>query len=60
MNNILPLIRHNTRIHLSTRMATLQDFIAVGTKMSEKRCREIFDEVYQNCGDLLLNDIKTK
>lgn len=35
------------------------DFIAVGTKikMNEKRCREIFDEVYQNCGDLLLNDI---
>ena len=22
--------------------------------MNEKRCREIFDEVYQNCGDLLL------
>lgn len=28
--------------------------------MSEKRCCEIFDEVYQNSGDLLLNDIKTK
>ncbi|MBQ0030592.1 MAG: type II toxin-antitoxin system HipA family toxin [Paludibacteraceae bacterium] len=35
---------------------TLQDFIAVGTKikMTEKRCKEIFDEVYQNCDDLLL------
>lgn len=25
--------------------------------MTEKRCREIFDEVYKNCDDLLLNDI---
>ena len=35
------------------------DFIAVGTKikMSEKRCKEIFDEVYQNCDDLLLYKI---
>lgn len=34
---------------------TLQDFIAVGTKikMTEKRCREILQEVYDNCGDLL-------
>jgi len=39
----------------------LKDFIAVGTriKMSEKRCREIFDEVYQNCGDLLLGEFAT-
>lgn len=38
----------------------LSDMIAVGTKikMSEKRCKEIFDEVRSNCGDLLLNDIK--
>lgn len=43
-----------------TGFPTLTDFIAVGakTKMSEKRCREIFDEVYGNCGELLLNDIR--
>lgn len=41
---------------------TLQDFIAVGTKikMNKKRCQDIFDEVYQNCGDLLLNKIPVK
>lgn len=40
-----------------TGFPTLKDFIAVGVKnkMSEKRCRLIFDEVYANCGDLLLN-----
>ena len=53
--------QHATSVN-STGYPTLQDFIAVGTKikMSEKRCREIFDEVYQNCGDLLLNDILIK
>lgn len=53
--------QHATSVN-STGYPTLQDFIAVGTKikMSEKRCREIFDEVYQKCGDLLLNDITKK
>lgn len=48
--------QHATSVN-QTAHPTLQDFIAVGTKikMNEKRCREIFDEVYQNCGDLLLN-----
>lgn len=33
----------------------LSDFIAVGkkTKMSEQRCIEIYDEVRNNCGDIL-------
>ncbi|MBQ0020679.1 MAG: type II toxin-antitoxin system HipA family toxin [Bacteroidales bacterium] len=53
--------QHATSVN-STGYPTLQDFIAVGTKikMTEKRCREIFDEVYQNCDDLLLNDIKMR
>ena len=53
--------QHATSVN-STGYPTLQDFIAVGTKikMGEKRCREIFDEVYQKCGDLLLNDITKK
>ena len=48
--------QHATSVN-STGNPTLQDFIAVGTKikMNEKRCRRIFDEVYQNCGDLLFN-----
>lgn len=47
--------QHATSVN-QTGSPTLQDFISVGTeiKMNEKRCREIFDEVYQNCGDLLL------
>ena len=50
--------QHATSVN-QTGYPTLQDFFAVGTKikMTEKRCREIFDEVYQNCGDLLLNKI---
>lgn len=53
--------QHATSVN-STGYPTLRDFIAVGTKikMTEKRCREIFDEVYQNCDDLLLNDITKK
>lgn len=45
--------QHATSVNL-TGYPTLQDFIAVGTKikMSEKRCREIFEEIYQNCDDL--------
>lgn len=53
--------QHATSVN-STGSPSLEDFIVVGTKtkMSEKRCREIFDEVYQNCGDLLLNNIAKK
>lgn len=41
---------------------SLQDFITVGmkNKMSERRCKEIFDEVRESCSDLLLHDIKSK
>lgn len=50
--------QHATSVN-QTGFPTLNDFIKVGTgtKMSEKRCRQIFDEVYRNCGDLLLNKI---
>ena len=53
--------QHATSVN-NTGYPTLQDFIAIGTKikMSEKRCREIFDEVYQSCGDLLLNKVPMK
>ena len=53
--------QHATSVN-HTAFPTLKDFITVGTKtkMSEKRCREIFDEVYMNCGDLLLNDVVDK
>ena len=46
--------QHATSVN-GTGRPILQDFIAVGTKikMTEKRCREIFQEVYDNCGDLL-------
>ncbi|MCR5394818.1 MAG: type II toxin-antitoxin system HipA family toxin [Bacteroidales bacterium] len=48
--------QHATSVN-QTGYPTLKDFITVGTniKMNPKRCQEIFDEVYQNCGDLLLN-----
>lgn len=47
--------QHATSVN-ATGHPSLRDFIAVGTKikMGENRCREIFDEVYQNCGDLLV------
>lgn len=50
--------QHATSVN-RTAFPTLQDFIAVGIriKMSKKRCLDIFDEVYQHCGDLLLNKI---
>ena len=53
--------QHATSVNF-TSYPTLQDFIAVGTKikMNKKRCQDIFDEVYQNCGDLLLNKIPVK
>ena len=48
--------QHATSVN-STGYPTRKDFLAVGVKikMSEKRCLEIFDEVYQNCGDILFN-----
>lgn len=51
--------QHATSVN-QTAFPTLQDFVSVGTKikMSEKRCLEIFDEVYQNCGDLLLYNVR--
>lgn len=50
---------HATSVN-GTGTPTLKDMIAVGTKnkMSEQRCREIFEEVKSNCGDLLLCRIK--
>ncbi len=50
---------HATSVN-RTGAPTLQDMIAVGmkNKMSAERCREIFEEVKSNCGDLLLCKIK--
>ena len=46
--------QHATSVNGSGR-PTIQDFISVGTKikMTEKRCREIFQEVHDNCGEIL-------
>ena len=46
--------QHATSVNGSGK-PTLQDFIAVGTKikMAENRCREIIRQVQENCGDLL-------
>ena len=51
---------HATSVN-GTGNPTLADMIAIGVrnKMREQRCREIFDEVYSACGDLLLHQIKT-
>lgn len=45
---------HATSVNKSSH-PTLTDFIAVGTKnkIPEKRCRELFEEVRGNCGNLL-------
>ncbi len=50
---------HATSVN-GTGNPTLKDMIAVGTKnkLSEHRCREIYEEVKSNCGDLLLCKIK--
>lgn len=50
---------HATSVN-GTGRPTLKDMIEVGTKnrISAQRCREIFEEVRSNCGDLLLCDIK--
>lgn len=39
---------------------TIQDFVSVGVKikMTEKRCREIIQQVYDKCGDLIRYDLK--
>ena len=49
---------HATSVN-GTGNPTLLDMIAIGTKikMTEKRCREIFEEVYMACEDLLLHPI---
>ena len=50
---------HATSVN-GTGNPTLADMIAIGVrnKMREQRCREIFDEVYSACGDLLLHHIE--
>ena len=50
---------HATSVN-GTGNPTLKDMIAVGmkNKMSEQRCREIYEEVKENCDDLLLCKIK--
>ena len=50
---------HATSVN-GTGNPSLADMIAIGVKnkMKEQRCREIFDEVYSSCGDLLLHRIK--
>lgn len=49
---------HATSVN-GTGHPALSDMLAVGTriKVTERRCREIIDEVRENCGDLLLNDV---
>ena len=46
--------QHATSVNGSGK-PTIQDFIAVGTKikMTENRCREIINQIWENCGDLL-------
>lgn len=50
---------HATSVN-GTGHPTLKDMIVVGTKnkMSVQRCKEIFEEVRSNCGDLLLCEIR--
>lgn len=50
---------HATSVN-GTGNPTLKDMIAVGTKnkLREQRCREIYEEVKSNCGDLLLCKIR--
>ena len=50
---------HATSVN-GTGNPTLSDMIAVGkkNKMTEKRCREIFDEVMTACGDILFHHIQ--
>ena len=48
---------HATSVN-GTGHPTLEDFIAVGskTRMDRKRCMEIFEKVFENCGDILHPD----
>ena len=50
---------HATSVN-GTGHPTLKDMMEVGTKnrMSTQRCRQIFEEVRSNCGDLLLCEVK--
>ena len=50
---------HATSVN-GTGHPTLADMLAVGmkNKMKEARCKEIFEEVRDHCGDLLLSDIQ--
>ncbi len=50
---------HATSVN-GTGHPSLKDMIALGTKikMKESRCRQIFDEVHSNCGDLLVSSWK--
>lgn len=50
---------HATSVN-STGHPTLKNMMEVGMKnrMSAQRCREIFEEVRSNCGDLLLCEVK--
>lgn len=50
--------QHATSVNF-TGFPTLKDFVEVGTKnqMKKKECKDIFDEVYQNCGDLLTHPV---
>lgn len=50
--------QHATSVN-GTGFPTLHDFIAVGTKikMDGHRCREIYEEVYGNCGDLFVRNV---
>jgi len=45
--------QHATSVN-ATSNPTLEDFVAVGThfKMTTARCKDIYDEVFCNCGDL--------
>lgn len=49
---------HATSVN-GTGRPTLSDMVAVGVKnkMKEARCKEIFEEIRDNCGDLLLSEL---
>lgn len=49
---------HATSVN-NTGHPSLQDMITIGTKikMEEKRCKELYEQVRDNCGDILLSPI---
>lgn len=53
--------QHATSVN-ATGYPTLNDFITVGAKIriSEKRCRQLIEQVYSCCDDLLVNPISNK